>query len=110
MRKTVKTTKMELESSIQDRVREFLRLRGWKTFRLHGNAFQKGLPDLYAAHPLHGPRWIEIKRPKDYKFTQHQKRVFPELESAGEKIWILVDATMNEYMKLFEAPNWREYL
>lgn len=102
--------KKELESSIQDRIREFLRLRGWKTFRLHGNAFQKGLPDLYAGHPLHGSRWIEVKRPTGYAFTPHQLRVFPEMESVGEKIWVLTDASLSEYMKLFQEPNWRKYL
>lgn len=101
---------MPTEQEIQDDIREFLRLRGWETFRLHGNVYQKGIPDLYACHPRHGPRWIEVKKPKGYKFTKDQLREFPRLERAGDKIWILCAGSMSEYQKLFGPPNWRSYL
>ena len=101
---------MKLEKMIQDEIREFLWVYGWKVERMHGNAFQKGIPDLYATHAMHGPRWIEVKPPTGYSFTNSQLKNFPEFERHGDKIWILCAGTKEEYDKLFKPPNWRQYL
>lgn len=81
----------------------------------HGNALQKGFPDLYAVHDVYGQRWIEVKNPNYYSFTRYQLKYFPQINKAGIGIWILIDATIDEYKKLFDkkyipAGNWQEYL
>jgi hypothetical protein len=98
------------EAKIQNEIRWFLQAYGWKVERMHGNAFQKGIPDLYVVHPKHGKKWVEIKKPKGYKFTNEQLRNFPEFEKFNDPIWIMVAATKQEYEKLFGPPNWRSYL
>lgn len=72
----------------------------------HGNMFQSGFPDLYAYHSKHGPRWIEVKNPLSYKFTEAQLRNFPKMG----RVWILVAATQAEYEKLWLPPNWWTYI
>jgi hypothetical protein len=99
------------ETKVQNDIRRFLGAYGWGTWRMHGNAYQKGIPDLYARHPDHGPRWVEVKLPGGgYGFTRDQLIQFPRFEGAGDEIWIMTAATREEYLKLFEPENWRSYL
>ena len=98
------------ESVIQNEIRLFLKAYGWKVERMHGNAYQKGIPDLYAVHPRHGKKWVEVKKPKGYAFTNEQLKNFPDFERYNDPIWILVAGTKEEYDKLFAPPNWRDYL
>jgi len=93
----------------QARVVKFLELRGWHTEETHGNAFQKGLPDLFAWHPVHGFRWIDVKILENYRYTKHQCQKWTEWESKGLGVWIMVDDTEEEYAKLFQPPNFRDY-
>jgi hypothetical protein len=86
-----------------------MQARGWLVERMIGNAFQYGIPDLYCAHPKYGQRWIDVKNPGDYEFTKHQKWKWPIWDKYGVGIWIIVDATEEEYEKLFQPPNWRSY-
>jgi len=44
-----------------------------------------------------------------YQFTKAQIQKWPVWESAGLGIWIIVDATDEEYKKLFQPPNMRAY-
>lgn len=99
----------KLELQIQHELVEFLEARGWHVERLLADAFQNGFPDLYCHHKKWGPRWVEVKRPKDYSFTRAQKRKWPEWERAGIAIWILTAATQEQYDLLFGPPNWRDY-
>ena len=101
---------MRSESQIQYDIRCFLYARGWFSLNMMGNAFQKGVPDLYCIHLQHGKRWIEVKRPDHYDFTKWQLIVFPQLEAHGDQIFVLVNNSMEEYEKLWEEPNWRTYL
>jgi len=98
------------EAKIQLDLIEFLEKRGWYCKVIHGNAFQNGLPDLFTCHPKWKQRWIEVKNPKQYSFTQAQKENFPKMDRFGVGIWILVAATEDEYNKLWKPPNWHEYL
>jgi hypothetical protein len=97
------------EWHIQKDVIRYLASREWHVERMIGNAFQMGIPDLYAAHKKWGTRWIDVKQPKKYGFTRDQKRKWPIWESFGIGIWILTAANQEEYDKLFKAPNWRSY-
>lgn len=97
------------EYYIQEDLRKFLQKRGWLVERMVGNAFQYGIPDLYCHHPKYGHRWIDVKNPDSYEFTKHQKVKWPLWDKFGVGIWIIVDATEEEYDKLFKPPNWREY-
>jgi hypothetical protein len=76
---------------------------------MHGNVYQQGIPDLYIYHEEYGQRWIDVKNPDRYEFTKHQKVKWPKWERFGVGIWILVAATEDEYDKLFEPPNWRQF-
>ena len=92
---------------IQKDVIKFLEARGWHVEHTHGNLYQTGFPDLFAAHKKWGTRWIDCKQPKKYSFTKAQKQKWPLWESYRIGIWILTAATQAEYDKLFGPPNWR---
>ncbi len=85
-------------------------LRDWFVIKTHGNEYQSGLPDLYAAHMSFGPRWIETKTPDKYAFTPAQLKTFPLMQAAGVGIWVLTAATEYEISKLFGPANWYHYL
>ncbi len=76
----------------------------------HGNEFQSGFPDLYATHPTYGPRWVEVKKAIMFSFTPAQIVKFPLFQAHGAKIWIMTEATEEEYKKLFKPSNLDEYL
>jgi len=76
---------------------------------MHGNAFQRGIPDLYLFRKDVGARWVDVKNPKRYSFTKPQRIKWPFWQSRGISIWILTAATQAEYDKLFAPPNWLEY-
>jgi hypothetical protein len=96
------------EAAVQRRVIEFLEARGWLVEVMHGNAFQKGIPDLFLWHPHLGFRWVDVKLPKGSVLTKAQCQKWPKWEEAGLDIHIMVDATEEEYQKLFGPANWRE--
>lgn len=81
----------------------------WLVLQTHGNAYQMGLPDLYAAHFKYGARWIEVKNPANYSFTGAQIEVFPALHAKGVGIWILFGDDDYQINKIFEPPNWFQF-
>ena len=97
------------ERKIQSALLEYLEVRDWTVEVMHGNAFQRGIPDLYLFHRKWGQRWVDVKNPERYSFTTAQKIKWPRWEKAGIGIWILTAATQEEYDKLFDLPNWRQY-
>lgn len=97
------------EFFIQNDLIDYLRARGWLVERFVGNAFQFGIPDLYAWHPKWGQRWIDVKVEGKYTFTKQQKRKWPVWERAQLGIWILTGADQKNYDKLFQPPNMRDY-
>jgi hypothetical protein len=97
------------EHKIQKALIEYLGVRGWLVEVMHGNAFQKGIPDLYLFHPRLGPRWVDVKRPGKYSFTKAQRLKWPLWDHYGVGIWILTAANQEEYDKLMAPPNWRDY-
>lgn len=105
-----KTKKDGPEAIIQEEITDYLKVRDWLVKSTHGNIYQFGFPDLYAAHLRYGARWIEVKNPLAYSFTPAQLEFFPKLTAVGIGVWILVAATDAEYKKLFGPPNWYTYL
>lgn len=97
------------ERIIQDALIDFLKKRDWHVMETHGNLFQKGFPDLYCTHYKHRQRWIEVKNPENYAFTNAQLEHFPIINRVAG-IWILTAATEEEYQKLFSPPNWYKFL
>jgi len=97
------------EYRIQNDLITFLEARGWLVERMIGNAFQKGIPDLYCHHPKWGYRWVDVKYEGRYSFTRDQKLKWPKWEKKGVGIWILTGADQKNYDKLFAFPNWRDY-
>jgi hypothetical protein len=97
------------EWHIQKDLVVFLKTRGWIAEVMHGNAFQRGIPDLYVFRKDVGSRWVDVKQPKKYSFTKAQRIKWPTWHNAGIGIWILTAATQVEYDKLFAPPNWLEY-
>jgi len=77
----------------------------------HGNLYQKGFPDAYCVHPKFRQRWVEYKRPKIGRYTKDQLKWFPVFELCGIKIWVMTEASEEQYKMLVSEPsNWREYL
>jgi len=108
-RQKIKRRKHGPEWYIRRDIIELLKARGWLVEITHGNQYQSGLPDLYVAHPRYGKRWIDAKNPGEYTFTRAQKQKWPVWDEFGIGIWILIAGTQEEYDKLFQAPNWRQY-
>lgn len=109
-RPKIKNTKKGPERGIQDRIMMMLRNKGWLVVETHGNMFSSGFPDLYATHSRYGVRWVEVKNAESYSFTPAQMEMFPKFCANGSGIWILVEATEDEYQKLWRSPNWHIYL
>lgn len=97
------------EAKIQREFIAYLQARGWRVERMIGNALQMGIPDIYVMHSKYGTRWIDLKNPIDYEFTKAQRRKWPRWEEHGVGIWIITGWADEDYAKLFESPNWRDY-
>jgi hypothetical protein len=100
---------MRPEAAIQLKFRRYLEKRKWLVEVMQGNAYQQGIPDLFCWHQRWGHRWVDMKVLGAYQFTKAQIQKWPLWEAAGLGIWIIVDATDEEYKKLFKPPNMREY-
>lgn len=98
------------EDIIQEALIAFLRARDWYVNPTHGNMYQRGFPDLFCSHRQFGPRWVEVKCPRNYGFTPAQLREFPKMNAHGTGVWVLSAATEDEYKKLFLPYNWSFYL
>jgi len=98
------------EYGIQREVVRFLRLRGWWVERLIGMAWQSGLSDLLICHRHYGVRLLEIKQQEHFKFTRAQKAKFPRLMENGGGVWIMTEASEEQYQRLFKGPNLWDYL
>ncbi len=105
----IKRPKHGPEWYIQRDLMTFMRTRGWLVERMTGNMFQVGIPDLYCFHPKWGERWIDVKNPGKYSFTDDQKKKWPIWDSFKVGIWILTAADQIEYDKLFAPPNWKTF-
>jgi hypothetical protein len=97
------------EAIIQREFIKYVQLRGWWVERMIGNALQKGIPDIYIFHPEHGDRWIDLKNAKGYEFTTAQRIKWPLWEKFGRDIWIITGWADEDYDKLFNPCNWRDY-
>jgi hypothetical protein len=98
------------ERIIQNAFNKRLILRKWSVRDTHGSMFQHGFADTYACHIKFGARWIEYKNPNHFVFTPAQLEYFPELNSHGIGVWIIIRDTEDEYLKLFKPQNWYSYL
>lgn len=110
--RTFKSKGYKPEEVIQRSIIAKLRMEGWFVKETHGDAYQSGFPDLFATHSKFGPRWIEVKLPemKGSRFTAAQLEDFPKFCANGSGVWILTSDTQEEYLKLFQKPNWIYYL
>lgn len=99
---------MKPEAKIQSALVDYLTARSWLVERMHGNAYQRGVPDLYCYREGEH-RWIDVKVAGRYSFTPAQRHKWLIWDSFGVGIWILTGACQSEYNKLFEPPNWREF-
>ena len=95
------------EDKIRDAIVKQLELRGWFCKITNGNMYQSGLPDIYATHKEHGPKWIEVKRRDKDRLTGAQKRDFPRFSENGAPIWILT--SVDELHLIFGRENWRDF-
>ncbi len=106
------------EFYIQNRWVDFLGSKGWHVERMIGNAYQKGIPDLFLANTKYGQRFLDIKVYGSYNFTKAQKLKWPIWEAFGVGVWILGAISpetctkrhmIKEHTKLLQPPNWREF-
>lgn len=94
------------ESVLLAQIRNALRRNGWLVEKTHGNCYQSGFPDLLCFHPVHGLRWVEVKRPSG-RLTTAQRVTFARWEGFKMGVWVFVSPT--EVEKIFESSNWREW-
>lgn len=98
------------EAKIQKKLIDKLTLKGWFVKSTHGNAYQKGLPDLFCCHQSYGIRWIEVKQPVKYRFTSSQLTVFKGFASKNLGVWVLTSDEDYQYDWLFKPANWHTFL
>lgn len=98
------------EDLIRDNIKKKLQSYGWHVIITHGNAYQSGFPDLWCMHPKYGTRWVEVKNPNGYAFTQAQMETFPLFQACSVGIWILTSDDDSEIDKLFKPYNWIQFL
>lgn len=110
MKKFVPRGKDNPEARIQKAIIDKLTLMGWYVKETHGNLYQFGFPDLFCTHSKYRQRWVEVKNPVNYRFTNAQLEVFPKLCANGSPVWILVSDSDSEINKLFGEYNWYKYL
>ncbi len=96
------------EAIIQEKILKSLADAGWHAKALHGDLFQYGMPDIFACKKGFGWRFIEVKNPASYSFTNAQRQSFPRLQSEGIGVWILTSET--QLHKLMEPANWHQFL
>lgn len=105
-----KTVRNGPEQIIQDAIITKLRKHDWFTQVIIGNAIQHGLPDLFVSHARLGMKWIEVKNPKAFSFTERQQQKFPLMHAAGVGIWVLFSDHEDELFKITKPPNWFEIM
>lgn len=86
-----------------------MKARGWHVEIMTGNRYQYGIPDLWTWHPDWDFRWIDCKVPKKNSLTPRQCQKWPVWEKKGIGVWIMVEASQDEYDKLFGSPNFRDF-
>lgn len=112
MKKATIKTKKGPEAVIQEAIIGMLKMRDWHVEVMHGNMYQRGIPDLYATHVKYGQRWVEVKLPnmEGSYFTPAQLEKFPLLEANGAGVWVLTGANETEYAKLMVKSNYTKVL
>ena len=110
--KKIRNLKKGPEAPIQEAIVNKLKMLDWVVKETHGNMYQWGVPDIYAAHKKYGARWIEVKDPnrKGELFTPAQISFFSELMSVGVGVWVLTSDSDREIALLHQEMNWWKYL
>ena len=97
------------ESVLVQQVRGALRVAGWTIVqKIHGSAYQAGLPDLFCFKPPARSQWVEVKKRRGSRLTGAQRARFAEWEAAGLGVWVLTSA--EDVAKLDGPANWRDFL
>jgi hypothetical protein len=104
----IKNIRKHIEHDRQEELRKYMHTLGWATIKTHGNAYQKGLPDLYCSSKDYGQRWIELKKDENERLTRDQIETFGYLSRHGTRIWIL--RGISDYNWLFKESNWQQWL
>ena len=97
------------EMEIQIKIETKLSLLQWYVKRIHGSIYQSGLPDLYLCHVKYGQRWLEIKHPERYRFTEPQLKEFRLISMRRVGIWV-AQAVHEVPELLHKPPNWHTFL
>lgn len=100
--------KKKLEDSLVEEIRLKLEAEGWHTEKTHGSMYMKGWPDLYAMHPVHKSRWIEVKRREEGALEETQRKKFLLWAKHGVGVYILCGP--EELGRLFGPPNWHLWM
>lgn len=93
------------EAKIQQDIITKLRNLGWFVKVFHASQQNSGIPDVYAAHPTIGQRFIEVKNEGACRFTKAQKQFLPVFREHGGRVWFITSADRVE-RQLALPPNW----
>lgn len=91
------------EKEGQTRLVKLMTREGWYCKKTHGSMFSQDWPDLFALHPLHGCRWVEMKTPTG-TLSHGQIAEFSMWMKHGQGVWVCRDE--KDYPFLFKEPNW----
>ena len=95
------------EDKLANELRRFMENRGWCVEKTHGSMYQSGWPDFLCMHSVWGTIWIENKSLTG-KLRPSQITKFLAWEKVGAKIFVC--RGLKDYHKIFEKPNWGDYI
>lgn len=92
-----------LEKTITNSVIAEAKRRGWWAKKIHGSAFQSGLPDVLCIK--HGAAvWLEVKRPGQ-RPTPHQEATMAEISRVGGALCYVVTSRQEAAERLSNAEE-----
>lgn len=95
------------ETKIVNKLTSRFKAAGCYVKKLHGNAFQSGLPDLLVISKQWGTIFVEVKTPRG-KLSPRQINEFAKMSRVGAKIFVINNADNWDIVKT-KKPNWAAY-
>ena len=95
------------EDKLANLLRKLMESSEWCVEKTHGSMYQSGFPDFLCMHLVWGTKWIENKVPGG-RLRPSQISKFLIWEKAGAEIFVCTGP--KDYYKIFEHPNWGEFL
>lgn len=95
---------MTVESTIEKYFVKCVERVGGETFKLQAIG-KRGWPDRAAFLPEFGLAFVELKRPKGGKLSEHQKQIIGRLKTFGANVFVLNTKSLIDDFFRFHYPG-----